>query len=143
MIFENDPFVSADAKMKTKLLLSVVALFLCVEPHLIAEQGDDNPTGVAGIYNGSVGEGADPYTGNELKSISDITMPSRAYRVVQMDAGHLGQTFQLTATALGLDSFVMAALQDSLIERCLGVDEITEGVVYAVAAGRVGARAFG
>jgi len=62
---------------------------------------------------------------------------SRAYRVVQMDAGHLGQTFQLTAAALGLRSFVTAALQDTVIECELGVDGLTECVIYCLAAGHV------
>jgi SagB-type dehydrogenase family enzyme len=61
---------------------------------------------------------------------------SRAYRVVQMEAGHLGQTLQLTATALGLDSLVTAALQDSSIERELGVDGFNEAVIYCGAIGR-------
>ena len=60
----------------------------------------------------------------------------RAYRVVQMEAGHLGQTLQLTATALGLDSFITAALQDSLIERELSLDGISEAAVYCAAVGR-------
>jgi len=61
---------------------------------------------------------------------------SRAYRVVQMEAGHLGQTLQLTATALRLDSLVTAALQDSLIERELGLDGFNEAVIYCAAVGR-------
>jgi SagB-type dehydrogenase family enzyme len=62
---------------------------------------------------------------------------SRAYRVVQMDAGHLGQTFQLVSTCLGLDSFITAALRDTMIESTLGLDGIMESVIYAGAAGRV------
>jgi SagB-type dehydrogenase family enzyme len=61
---------------------------------------------------------------------------SRAYRVVQMEAGHLGQTLQLTATALGLDSLVTAALQDSSIEHELGLDGFNEAVIYCAAVGR-------
>ena len=41
----------------------------------------------------------------------------RAYRVVLLDAGHLGQTFCLTATRMGLAPFSTAALKDTLIER--------------------------
>ena len=61
---------------------------------------------------------------------------SRAYRVVQMEAGHLGQTLQLTATALGLDSLVTAALQDSSIEHQLGLDGFNEAVIYCAAVGK-------
>jgi SagB-type dehydrogenase family enzyme len=59
----------------------------------------------------------------------------RAYRVVQIEAGHLGQTLQLTATALSLDSLVTAALQDSTLERHLGLDGFNEAVVYCAAVG--------
>jgi SagB-type dehydrogenase family enzyme len=60
----------------------------------------------------------------------------RAYRVVQIEAGHLGQTLQLAATALRVDSFITAALQDSLIERELGLDGVRESVVYCAAVGK-------
>ena len=59
----------------------------------------------------------------------------RAYRVVLLDAGHLCQTFCLVATALGLAPFCTAALADSLIERDLGLDGITESVIYACGVG--------
>jgi SagB-type dehydrogenase family enzyme len=60
----------------------------------------------------------------------------RAYRTVLLDAGHLGQTFCLTATHLGLASFCTAALKDSLIEDDLGLDGISESAIYVVGAGR-------
>ena len=60
---------------------------------------------------------------------------ARAYRVVLLDAGHLCQTFCLTATWLGLAPFCTAALNDSLIEKDLGLDGTTESVIYIAAAG--------
>lgn len=60
----------------------------------------------------------------------------RAYRVVLLDAGHLGQTFALVATSLGLAPFCTAALDDPLVEEHLGIDGIREGVVFAVGVGR-------
>ena len=60
---------------------------------------------------------------------------SRAYRVVQLDAGHLGQTFHLVVTALGLGPVTTAAIQDSLIEEALNIDGLTEVAIYAAAAG--------
>ena len=60
---------------------------------------------------------------------------ARAYRVVLLDAGHLCQTFCLTATWLGLAPFCTAALKDSLIEKDLGVDGITESVLYVAGVG--------
>jgi len=59
----------------------------------------------------------------------------RAYRVVLLDAGHLGQTFCLTATRMGLAPFSTAALKDTLIERDLGIDGISESVLYVAGIG--------
>jgi SagB-type dehydrogenase family enzyme len=60
---------------------------------------------------------------------------ARAYRVMLLDAGHLCQTFCLTATWLGLAPFCTAALNDSLIEKDLGLDGIEESVIYAAGVG--------
>jgi SagB-type dehydrogenase family enzyme len=60
---------------------------------------------------------------------------ARAYRAILMEAGHLSQTFCLTATWLGLAPFCTIAFNDSLIERALGVDGISESVLYAAGAG--------
>jgi len=59
----------------------------------------------------------------------------RAYRVVLLDAGHLCQTFCLVATWLGLAPFCTAALKDTVIERDLGIDGITESVLYVAGVG--------
>ena len=59
----------------------------------------------------------------------------RAYRVVLLETGHLGQTFCLTATRLGLAPFSTAALKDSLIEKDLGIDGISESVLYVTGVG--------
>lgn len=60
---------------------------------------------------------------------------ARAYRAVLMEAGHLCQTFCLTAAWLGLAPFCTIAFNDSLIEQTLEVDGISESVLYAVGAG--------
>jgi SagB-type dehydrogenase family enzyme len=60
---------------------------------------------------------------------------ARAYRVVLLDAGHLGQTFCLTATRMGLAPFSTAALKDTLIEDDLGIDGISESVLYVTGVG--------
>jgi SagB-type dehydrogenase family enzyme len=65
---------------------------------------------------------------------------ARAYRVVLLETGHLCQTFCLTATRLGLAPFSTAALKDSLIEEDLGVDGITESVLYVAGVGLVAHR---
>jgi SagB-type dehydrogenase family enzyme len=59
----------------------------------------------------------------------------RAYRVVLADAGHLCQTFCLIATWLGLAPFCTMALNDSLIERDLKIDGVTESVLYVAGVG--------
>lgn len=59
----------------------------------------------------------------------------RAYRVVLAEAGHFCQTFCLAATWLGLAPFCTMALADSRIEQDLGVDGVTESVLYAAGAG--------
>ncbi len=74
-----------------------------------------------------------------MTAIFDRTMwkypKSRAYRVVLLDAGHLAQTFCLVATWLGLAPFCTAALSDSLIEKDLKIDGISESVLYAAGVG--------
>ena len=59
----------------------------------------------------------------------------RAYRILLLEAGHFCQTFCLTATWLGLAPFCTGALADTLIERSLGVDGVTESVIYAMGVG--------
>ncbi|HET9314931.1 MAG TPA: SagB family peptide dehydrogenase, partial [Vicinamibacteria bacterium] len=60
---------------------------------------------------------------------------ARGYRAVLIEAGHFCQTFLLTATWLGLAPFCSMALADSLIERDLGIDGVTESVLYAAGVG--------
>jgi SagB-type dehydrogenase family enzyme len=60
---------------------------------------------------------------------------SRAYRVVLIDAGHICQTFCLVATWLGLAPFCTMALADSKIEYDLGIDGVTESIIYAAGVG--------
>jgi SagB-type dehydrogenase family enzyme len=59
----------------------------------------------------------------------------RAYRVVLAETGHLCQTFCLTATWLGLAPFCTMALADSMIDRDLGIDGVTEGCLYVAGVG--------
>lgn len=61
---------------------------------------------------------------------------SRAYRAALIEAGHVCQTFLLTATWLGLAPFSVMGLADAPIERDLGIDGISESVLYAAGFGR-------
>jgi len=60
---------------------------------------------------------------------------ARAYRGVLVEAGHQCQTFCLVAEWLGLAPFCSMALADSRIEQDLGLDGISEAVLYAAGVG--------
>lgn len=59
----------------------------------------------------------------------------RAYRSVLLEAGHFCQTFCLVGTWLGLAPFCTAAVDDARIEHDLGVDGVTESVLYSAGIG--------
>ncbi len=61
---------------------------------------------------------------------------ARAYRVVLAETGHLGQTFCLVATWLGLAPFCTMAFADSRIDKYLGIDGVSEGVIYVAGVGK-------
>ena len=61
---------------------------------------------------------------------------ARAYRAALAEAGHVCQTFCLTATWLGLAPFCLMGLSDSRLEKDLGLDGITESVLYAAGVGQ-------
>ena len=58
-----------------------------------------------------------------------------AFKVLWLDAGHLAQTFCLLATSRGLGPFTTAAIQDSYIEKLIGLDGVAEFPVYLCGAG--------
>jgi putative peptide maturation dehydrogenase len=60
----------------------------------------------------------------------------KVYRAVFLDAGHLSQTFYLLCTELGLGPWITAALDESVVERALGLDPLHEGVVAICGCGR-------
>jgi SagB-type dehydrogenase family enzyme len=60
---------------------------------------------------------------------------SRTYRIIQMDAAHLAQTFHLVTTSLNLGPLTTAGVQDSLIEEKIRIDGINEIVIYLCATG--------
>jgi SagB-type dehydrogenase family enzyme len=61
---------------------------------------------------------------------------SRAYRAALIEAGHVCQTFLLAATSLGLAPYCVLGLADTLVERDLGIDGISESVLYCAGVGR-------
>lgn len=60
---------------------------------------------------------------------------SRAYRVALLDIGHLSQTFQLCATAMGLDPWLTAAFIDTEVNQLLHIDNTSEQAMFFVGAG--------
>lgn len=60
---------------------------------------------------------------------------SHAYRVLLLDAGHLGQTFHLVCTALGLSPWSSAALDEEAAEALLDLTDPGEIVLYGAACG--------
>jgi len=65
----------------------------------------------------------------------------RSYRAVLLEAGHLCQTFCLTATWLGLAPFCTMAQTDTRWEEWLGIDGVGESIIYVAGAGtRPGAK---
>lgn len=63
---------------------------------------------------------------------------ARSYRVCLLNAGHLGQTFVLTATALGLGSFQISACSDGALADRFGLDGVTRLPLHVVGAGLPG-----
>jgi len=59
----------------------------------------------------------------------------RAYRVVLAESGHLCQTFCLSATWLGLAPCCTMAQMDTQWEKWLGIDGVTESILYVAGAG--------
>jgi len=60
---------------------------------------------------------------------------AKARRVVELDAGHLSQTFYLIATKLGYGPFMTAAIADHLIEEKLDLPYLEEGAIAVVGCG--------
>lgn len=60
---------------------------------------------------------------------------SRAYRMAYVEAGHISQTFQLAATALGLDTWLTGALSDERVEQLLGLQDAAEQPLFFVGSG--------
>lgn len=60
---------------------------------------------------------------------------SKGYRVVLFDIGHASQTVILTATALGLNTWLTAAFADSRVEKLLHLCDTTESPLLFIGAG--------
>jgi SagB-type dehydrogenase family enzyme len=58
-----------------------------------------------------------------------------AYRVVLMEAGHIGQNIILAATSCGLVTAMTAAISDAIAKHTLQLISLTQSVVYAIMIG--------
>jgi putative peptide maturation dehydrogenase len=61
---------------------------------------------------------------------------AKAWKVVQLDAGHLSQTVYLSATEQGQGAFVTAAINDVAAERLFALDGLDIGPVAVCGFGR-------
>jgi SagB-type dehydrogenase family enzyme len=59
----------------------------------------------------------------------------RGYRFALMEAGHVAQNVLLAATALGLGAVPLSGFYDRPMDELLGLDGVTESMLYAVALG--------
>ena len=53
---------------------ALLFLLLFLASPLHAQVGNNNPTGVTGIFNGQIGDGIDPFTGNMSRTVTDISV---------------------------------------------------------------------
>ncbi len=60
----------------------------------------------------------------------------RGYRYVLLEAGHIGQNLYLVSEALGLRCCAIGSTKDEALEKLIGIDGVTESVVYALAVGK-------
>ena len=60
---------------------------------------------------------------------------SRAYRMALVEVGHVAQTFQLAATASGMNTWLTGALNECSIEALLELENASEQVLFFVGCG--------
>ncbi|MCB1553473.1 MAG: nitroreductase family protein, partial [Xanthomonadales bacterium] len=60
---------------------------------------------------------------------------TKAWKVAQLDAGHISMLMYLSAADLGLGAFVTAAINDRVVEEALDLDPVVEGATAVVGFG--------
>lgn len=60
----------------------------------------------------------------------------RAWRLVHLDAGHVGQNLYLAAAQVGCGACAIGAFDDQMAADLLGIDGVDEFVVYCAAVGK-------
>jgi SagB-type dehydrogenase family enzyme len=107
--------------------------------HTLGRIGDDPPPDLAalvGDQDWASGKPALIVLAAFLKRPMWKYEDGNAYRVMLIEAGHIGQNIALSATAQGLTACPTAALSHGRIRACLGLDGVMEAPVYALALGR-------
>jgi SagB-type dehydrogenase family enzyme len=66
---------------------------------------------------------------------SEIKYGQRGYRLMLLEAGHLGQNILLSATAQGVAAVPLGGFLDDEVNRILGLDGIEETVIYPILLG--------
>jgi putative peptide maturation dehydrogenase len=61
---------------------------------------------------------------------------AKAWKVVQLDAGHLSQNLYITATELGYGAFITAAINDRAAERAFEFDGLSVGAIAVCGFGK-------
>ncbi|OGT59982.1 MAG: putative peptide maturation dehydrogenase [Gammaproteobacteria bacterium RIFCSPHIGHO2_12_FULL_63_22] len=61
---------------------------------------------------------------------------AKAWRVIQLDAGHLSQNLYLTATEMGYGAFITGAINDECAERLFELDGLSTGAIAVCGFGR-------
>lgn len=59
----------------------------------------------------------------------------RAYRYIYLDAGHIAQNLAITCTGIGLGSCQVGAFLDNEMNEIIGVDGLSESVIYLTTIG--------
>ncbi len=91
----------------------------------------------AGLGQEMLEEAACVFVWTALVERSKWKYRERAYRYIYMDAGHIGQTLYLAATALSFGCCTVGAFFDTEVDRVLGIDGKNEISIYLGAVGRI------
>ncbi len=73
---------------------------------------------------------------SDLEKVWAKYLHSRAYREIFLDAGHLSQTFQLTATALSLNTWISGYFRDDELNEFLEIEGENKAPIIFVGVGK-------
>ena len=101
----NFTVVNSVRSVRPALTLTLLVFALCLAD-LQAQVGNNNPSGISGIFNGQVNTGCsyDPYTGNATRSITDIIVAGAVgeYPLALVRTSNSRNAARIVITDLGL-----------------------------------------